>query len=164
MRVCGVAYFYPTDADGSLYKTLQSVLVTTTLVIVLATIFIFGGGTAPLLEVVLAQDSPQSQQMSVMPVSKTNEIGTSLDMREARDRDGDGGQAWARRSSGFALFDKMWLIPIFRVNESERAGDCSRGIPTRLATDSDSPSASARGSKSPTWYSQHPNEHASDDD
>ena len=78
--------------------------------------------------------------------------------------DGDGGQAWARRSSGFALFDKMWLIPIFRVSESERAGDWSRGVPTRLATESDSPSASARGSKSPTWYSQHLNEHASDDD
>ena len=151
------------------------VLVTTTLVIVLATIFIFGGGTAPLLEIVLARDaSPESssRQMSVMPVSKTNEIGSSLDMREARDRDGEGLHApLAKRASGFARFDKMWLIPIFRVSELERAGERlehARGFPARLATESDSPSASARGSnrsRSPTWHNQqHPVEHASDYD
>ena len=29
----------------------------------------------------------------------------------------------SRRTGGFALFDKMWLIPIFRVADGERAAD-----------------------------------------
>jgi hypothetical protein len=144
--------------------------VTTTLVIVLATIFIFGGGTAPLLEIVLARDaSLESRPVSAMPVSKTNEIGASLDMREARERDGEGLHApLAKRASGFARFDKMWLIPIFRVSEQERAGEHARGLPMRLAAESDSPSTSARGSnrsRSPTWHNpQHAVEHATDYD
>jgi sodium/hydrogen exchanger 8 len=42
----------------------KSVLVTTTLVIVLLTIFIFGGGTAPLLEYVLFTDESKRQVLS----------------------------------------------------------------------------------------------------
>ena len=61
----------------------------------LLTIFVFGGGTAPLLENLLATDSARPC-------------------------------AAAHSESGFAVFDKQWLIPIFRVCDADR-DDTPRG-------------------------------------
>lgn len=150
----------------------KSVLVTTTLIIVLATIFIFGGGTAPLLEYVLNKEKNKeattnshtnSHAMSLMPVSKLSEMPASDNMREAKD--GEWGYERARRPGGFAGFDHLWLIPIFRIADGERASEQTRGSHARLPTEHlDSPSARSSSSQHTYSHSLHQIQHHSQDD
>mmetsp|Transcript_8118 Transcript_8118/g.19194 ORF Transcript_8118/g.19194 Transcript_8118/m.19194 type:complete len:344 (-) Transcript_8118:132-1163(-) len=133
----------------ALSQDTKSVLVTTTLVVVLLTVFLFGGGTAPLLELLLLErrDTP------LIPVSKTNEMGAPLDMKHSKD-DWDGGRApsmgvAARRVAGFELFDKKWLIPIFRVDPHDRpSSENEEEVEGLLAGTGSSPGHKA-GNKSP---------------
>ena len=86
----------------------KAVLVTTTLIVVLSTIFIFGGGTAPLLEMLLGE-----KKEIHIAVSKTSEMGAPLDLRESMDdwrynESGTGNLSVAsRRAAGFELYDKQ---------------------------------------------------------
>uniref|UniRef100_A0A7S4L0P4 Sodium/hydrogen exchanger n=1 Tax=Guillardia theta TaxID=55529 RepID=A0A7S4L0P4_GUITH len=107
----------------------KAVLVTTTLIVVLSTIFIFGGGTAPLLEMLLGE-----KKEIHIAVSKTSEMGAPLDLRESMDdwrynESGTGNLSVAsRRAAGFELYDKQWFIPIFRVLEHERPVEAPHGF------------------------------------
>lgn len=108
----------------------KSVLVTTTLVVVLATVFVFGGGTAPLLELLLSPEKKSQEQGRDVHVSKTTEFGAPLrkeDTWEEYEACADDERSSSipmprnvRRVAGFERFDQLYLVPIFRVTESDR--------------------------------------------
>ncbi|MCL4127860.1 UNVERIFIED_CONTAM: hypothetical protein GTU68_052771 [Idotea baltica] len=103
----------------------RHVIVTTTLIIVLFTIFVLGGSTLPLIKFLKAEKKYKKQKVRTdkeLTLSKTRELGQALDsehMSEYTEEESDTPTGYRLR--GFLKFDALYLRPFLvrRVTRQE---------------------------------------------
>ena len=95
----------------------KDIIVSTTLVIVLCTIFVFGGGTLPLLRML------KVHEVSELNMSKTAEVGDVVDVHNPKGTTAYGNMPrkyWPNLSS-FERLDDVYLRPFFCIDEETSA-------------------------------------------